>query len=127
METFKVVYNNCFGGFGLSVKALEDYNHLSKNTFKYAECIDREDSTLIKLIEDYKKTGINVNDNYSRLNIKEFPVKYKEYLKWSEYDGKEDVTIDYDKYIIENIKHILSTDINAPEKIDLISKLVGVK
>jgi hypothetical protein len=123
MDTFKVVYNNCFGGFGLSLKALEEYNCLTKNTFKYSECIDRENTTLIKLVEDYKKTGINVNDNYSKLKIKEFPVKYKKYLKWSEYDGNENVTIDYDRYIIENVKHILSTEINDPEKIDLISKL----
>jgi len=123
METFKVVYNNCFGGFGLSERTLKDYNRLTNNTFTYSECIDRHDVTLIKLIEDSEKTGVNVNGNYSRLKIKEFPVKYKEYLKWSEYDGNENVTIDYDKYIIENVKHILSMEINSQEKIDLITNV----
>lgn len=55
-ETFKVVYNSKCGGFDLSKKALDAYNHLASKNLKYADCIDdRSDPFLIELVETMEK------------------------------------------------------------------------
>ena len=50
--------------------------------------------------------GKEVNDNYSKLKILEFPIKFKSFLKWGEYDGYESVSIDYNRYLIYHIRKI---------------------
>ena len=67
--------------------------------------------------------GKEVNDKNSRLAIKEFPMKYKSFLKWSDYDGNESVVIDYDKYLIHHIKVVKDEMISSYEKIARIDQL----
>jgi len=119
-STFKVVYNNRYGGFGMSQHGLDKYNHITSRNLSYADVIDRSDPILIELVESM---GNNVNDKNSRLAIKEFPMKYKSFLTWHEYDGKESVQIDYDKYLIHHIKVVKDEMISPYEKIVRIDQL----
>jgi hypothetical protein len=100
---FKAVYNACYGGFGMSEKGLKLYNNITSQDIKYADIICRYDPVLVELVETM---GREVNDNYSKLKIKEFPIKFKSFLQWSEYDGYESVSIDYNKYLIYHIRQI---------------------
>lgn len=74
----KIIINNCYGGFGLSTKALE---YLSI-THDYH--IQRNDPLLIECVE---KLGIDANGRYSKLKIIEIP----DDVEWiiQEYDGME--------------------------------------
>lgn len=119
-HTFKVVYNAKHGGFGLSQSGLEEYNRRSLRNVKYAGEIDRSDPILIELVE---MMGKNVNGKYSRLEIEEFPMKYKSFLKWYEYDGNETVKIDYHTYLIHQIKVVKDEMISSDEKIARIEQL----
>lgn len=118
--SYKVVYNSKYGGFGISREGLAEYNRLTSLNVDSYYCIDRDDPVLIQLVETM---GDKINDEYSRLKIKEFPMKYKLFLKWSEYDGNESVSIDYERYLISNIKNIKDdTTISSDEKIERIQE-----
>lgn len=118
--TFKVVYNSRYGGFGMAKNGLEEYNRRTSQNLTYADVIDRSDPILIEIVETM---GKNVNDEHSRLAIKEFPMKYKSFLKWSDYDGNESVDIDYDKYLIHHIREVKDEMISSYQKIALIDQL----
>jgi hypothetical protein len=118
--SYKVVYNSRYGGFGMSKEGLAEYNRVSSQTVKGYYCIDRDDPILIHLVETM---GAEINDDCSRLKIKEFPMKYKLFLKWTEYDGLETVCIDYERYLISNVRDINDdTTISSDEKIKLIQE-----
>ena len=120
-QTFKVVYNGCYGGFDLSTEGLKEYNIRTSQNVTIPDYIDRDDSTLIEMVETMDNKEINSKN--SKLKIKEFPIKFKMFLLWSEYDGNESIRIDYNKYIVHNVEIILHTNISVDEKIKSISKL----
>lgn len=103
----KVAYNNCFGGFGISTKAVLLGRKLSNNP-KWAGCIlagekyddgtvkdstfsdshhidlPRHDSILIQIIE---QLGNKVNSKFADIRIQQVEHKYR----IDEYDGNESV------------------------------------
>jgi len=105
----------------MSKQGLAEYNRVSSQTVNGYYCIDRDDPILIHLVETM---GSEINDDYSRLKIKEFPMKYKLFLKWTEYDGLEAVCIDYDRYLISNVQSVIgNSSISSDEKIERIREL----
>jgi len=120
-ETFKVVYNACYGGFDLSVDGLKEYNRRSSKQVMRADEIGYDDPVLIDMVETMDAKEINTNN--SHLKIKEFPIAFQSFLLWHDYDGKESVRIDYNKYMVESIKKIIDIDIIAEEKIKRIYDL----
>jgi hypothetical protein len=120
-ETFKVVYNACYGGFDLSAHGIDVYNRRTSKNITDPECIAREDHVLIDIVETM--AGKDINKKHSKLKVKEFSKKFKNFLLWQEYDGYESVRIDYNKYITDNVKHILSSSLSSDEKIQKISDL----
>ena len=117
---FKVVYNDKHGGFGMNKKGLDEYNRRTSKELKYADGIHRSDPILIDLVETM---GNDINDACSKLKIKEFLIKYKGFLKWNEYDGKESVSINYDKYLIYHMKCVKDSKKKADEKVLEIEEL----
>ena len=105
----------------MSKKGLEEYNRLTSKNVIHAEAIASDDPILIHLVETM---GDAIHTEYSKLKIKEFPMKYKGFLKWADYDGRESVCIDYEQYLISSIKDVKndpSTSYN--EKITRIHEL----
>lgn len=82
----KVVINSCYGGFGLSNKALDMYKQLSNKSEVYAYELDRTDPLLIQVVETL---GAEANGRYAKLRIIEIP----DDVNWeiTEYDGNESV------------------------------------
>ena len=118
--SYKVVYNSVFGGFGMSKKGLEEYNRLTSKNVIHAEAIASDDPILIHLVETM---GDAIHTEYSKLKIKEFPMKYKGFLKWIDYDGRETVRIDYEQYLISNIRDVKDdTNLSCDEKIERIQE-----
>lgn len=119
-STFKIVYNKGYGGFGMSQSGLEEYNRRTLLNVLYSDIIDRSDPILIEVVETM---GKDINDENSSLAIKEFPIKYKSFLKWYEYDGKETVRIDYDAYLIHYIRVVMNEMMSSDEKVHYIEQL----
>lgn len=82
----KVVYNNCFGGFGLSKKAQELYRDFSGKDFVEFEC-PRHDPNLVMVVE---QLGELANDEFGYSKLKIAEIEGNKYLI-KEYDGNEKV------------------------------------
>ena len=84
----KILFNNCFGGFGLSEKAIQMYNKRKGTDYKYSYQLNRgfrDDETLIQIVEEL---GAEANGGeHSELAIAKIP----DGAHW--YDGVE--TIQY--------------------------------
>ena len=81
-----VVINDCYGGFGLSERALVEYKRMAgitNNDFCERE-IARDDPYLVKIV---KELGSSANGPYSNLKIVEIPGDIEWFIQ--EYDGAE--------------------------------------
>lgn len=92
----KIVYNACYGGFGLSTGARERYIELAgldENQAFYDFNLDRTDPILVQVIEEL---GQRANGRYAELYICELPEGTR--YRIDEYDGLESVMTpdDYD-------------------------------
>ena len=84
----KVVINSCFGGFGLSDAALDEYKSRSDITdpdFYYYD-IPRDCPVLVAMVEEQ---GIAINGAFSDLKVVEIPDGINWYIE--EYDGREHI------------------------------------
>lgn len=80
----KVVFNECFGGFGLSEKAHDLYK--KKTGRKLDEfTVKRHDPALVEVVEEL---GDEANDRFSMLRIAEIK---GDLYRIDEYDGYESV------------------------------------
>jgi hypothetical protein len=81
-----VVINDCYGGFGLSERALLEYKKLAGVTDPdfYDREIPRDDPYLVKVV---KELGMASNGAHANLKIVEIPGD----IEWlvQEYDGAE--------------------------------------
>ena len=99
METFKVVINACFGGFGLSDEAIAMYRErkglAADARATYADEIARDDADLIAVVEALgsEKAG---DDRCAFLKVVEVPMWLRE-KGWhiEEYDGSEHIAEDH--------------------------------
>ena len=81
-----IVINSCYGGFGLSDKALDMYKQLSNKSEVYSFELDRTDPILIQVVE---ALGAEADGRFAKLRIIEIP----DDIEWeiTEYDGIESV------------------------------------
>lgn len=85
----KIVYNACFGGFGLSKTAVEYYNSRVGLTGEFAKTQydigeNRADPILVELVE---LLGADANGSHADLRIIDLPEGTK--YRITEYDGSE--------------------------------------
>lgn len=82
----KIIINDCYGGFGLSERALLEYKQLAGITDAefYDRDIPRNDPYLIQIIQ---RLGMAANGPHANLKIVEIPGN----VDWQieEYDGNE--------------------------------------
>ena len=82
----KVVINNCYGGFGITDAALEEYKSrrgITDENFWYYD-IPRDCPVLVSMVEEQ---GSAMNSDYSELKVVEIPDDVEWYIE--EYDGME--------------------------------------
>lgn len=84
----KVVINDCYGGFGITDAALEEYKScrgITDENFWYYD-IPRDCPVLVSMVEEQ---GDAMNSHYSELKVVEIPDDVEWYIE--EYDGMEHV------------------------------------
>jgi hypothetical protein len=81
-----VVINNCYGGFGLSDRAILEYKQMAGITDPkwYDRDVPRDDPYLVQIVKDM---GMSANGAHASLRIVEVPGD----VEWQieEYDGNE--------------------------------------
>jgi len=85
-KTYKVVYNDCYGGFSLSEKAIAMLYELGVlNDYVDYWSVERHDPLLVKVVEEL---GELASSTFSDLKIAEITSPI---YKIDEYDGAESV------------------------------------
>ena len=119
----EILYNACYGGWGISNKAMELYKLKTNNFDNY---YPRRNDTI--LIEIYKELGDEFDEKHSKTLIEKIPKQYENFYYISEYDGLETVKINYTKYELynlkKNIKEILEKNIDNDEKINQLKNII---
>jgi hypothetical protein len=85
----KIVYNSCYGGFGLSEKAINRYWELKGEKgpeYWYTGDLDRTDPILVQVVEELAEES---NGAFSDLRIEELEAGTR--YRIEEYDGFETV------------------------------------
>ena len=124
-EEIEVLYNRCYGGWGMSDKAKELYTlRKTKDSTDYLRT--RSNPTLIQI---YNELGADFDSKYSKTKTEKIPKKYENYYYITEYDGLETVEIDYSKYELDylkkNIKSILENNtLDNDEKVNQLKKMI---
>jgi len=122
MEFTEVLLNGCYGGFGFSELAKEEYKKISSNKkISYFRDI-RTDPKMINIV---KKFGKFANGEYSKIYIEKINSKLINYFTIHEYDGQESLDINIEKYILDRINYIISQDINSDIKIIKIKEIIN--
>jgi hypothetical protein len=106
----KVVYNDCYGGFGLSDLAKSKYKEITGKEYdEYSDTIEnRTDSVLVHLVETL---GNQANGKCAKLRIKEFSINLdKQWLVINEYDGLESVKLDWKRAMFVTIEALIKTN-----------------
>ena len=82
----RIVINDCYGGFGLSSSALQEYKRLAGITDAnfYDRNIPRDDPYLVKIV---REMGSSAAGSHAKLKIVEIPADVDWIVK--EYDGAE--------------------------------------
>lgn len=81
----KVVINVCYGGFGLSEKAIDRFLELSGKSLNF-DTIERDDPILVQVVEEL---GSNSFDLGTKLKVVEVPAG--QLYRIDEYDGFESI------------------------------------
>ena len=112
LDRIGILINNSYCDFIYSNFAINEYNRRKKilNKFwipvNYEFEIDRSDETMIEICKEY---GNLISDKFSDIIIKYIPKKYENYYIIVENDGKEEVIINYDKYISDHLRKELKS------------------
>ncbi len=86
----KIVINTCFGGFGLSLEAMQFLGYTPDSEYDCHRNIPRNDPKLIECIETI---GKQANGKYAQLRIVEIPDDVSWHIE--EYDGNEHIAEDH--------------------------------
>lgn len=127
----EILLNECFGGFRLSDKALEEYNNklreLNQNheNLYHTQIYKLEHRMNPILIDIVKKLGNDANTQNSHITIKQINSTLKDYIKIDIYDGFESIYINNELYTKNMIKYILNSNINDSEKIIKIKQIIN--
>jgi hypothetical protein len=124
-EEIEVLYNNCYGGWGISDKAKELYK--LRKTENFNNCVRRRSDPI--LIQIYNELGNEFDAEFSKTTIEKIPKKYENYYFISEYDGLEAVEIDYTLYELDNLKQkikeiVENSNFDNNEKINQMKKIL---
>lgn len=102
-NTYEVVYNDCFGGFGFSNSFIE---FAKSKDLKLDSYIERDNPKLISLLKEF---GLdNASASFAELRIGLVPSKYD--FGISEYDGMETIVL---KATEEGLEHAYNEGLEA--------------
>ena len=110
-----VLYNVCYGGFGISQLAIDEFNRRNKlqnpDAIHISEYYNIDNyRTNLLFIEIYQEFGEKFNEEYSKVELEYIPAKYANFYEIGEYDGLERIEINYDAYTVNEIKNIIKND-----------------
>ena len=129
-DTISVMVNSCYGGFGFSKDALDEYIKRRppggrKMNAARAYTISRSDPLMVQICQEL---GSRANGQSACIYLSDIPRKFAEFYVIREYDGQESVHIAFEKYQIDSIGRIMSNStIVNDDKVTLIKHVLSEK
>ncbi len=124
--TITVLYNDVYGGWGLSKKVLQLYAERT-NAQEVDENVEpeRHDPVLVQIYNEFQDRKESMGKaEYCRIKSKVIPAKYQDFYVIEEYDGLENVYIDYRRYILHHVNLILQDNaLSNDEKVQRMTQL----
>ena len=124
---FKILYNDCYGGFNFSNEFMTDYEErtgkkISENRYigSSSDSI-RIDPVAIAIFEEHGSewcSGIK-----SRLEVRKIPAAFMKYWEIEEYDGNEYVVVNVDGALSD----VLETYIQTGDHATMLSQYRHIK
>lgn len=113
-----ILYNSCYGGFGISEKAKRMYME-REMTYKFCEYKCRFDKEMIKIFDEI---GKEINDKYSKIKkhlvLEDYPIEF------NEYDGLEYPVEDFNLYYKNKLlEYLYKNNLRDSKKIILMKSL----
>jgi len=93
-----ILLNSCYGGFDIAYKYSIHASIGYTIPNKY-----RTDPVILAL---FMKYGPEIGTKHSEIYMEFIPDKYSEFYRIHEYDGQENIIIDYAKYKVQKIKKL---------------------
>lgn len=131
-DTITILYNNSYGGFAISNKALELYNNRKKeikldvtqaNDYDFFWGCNRHDQILVNI---FNELGDEFGKSYSKIKSYTIPKIYEKYYDITDYDGLEKVIVNIEKYKLDKINEILNGTKEYNEKIEEIQNIIKI-
>ena len=121
--SISVMYNACFGGFGLSAAAIAEYRRRCPNAEEDLPDyrIPRHDPVMVAIV---REMGAAANDRFSQIHLRTLPAHYEKYYAIREYDGMESVAVRRHEYQVDAIKSILGD--RTTSKADKLARISAV-
>ena len=134
-NTIEIMVNECFGGFGFSKDAIKEYLKRSSAEPNNPELMTGNDGQAINeynvqrhnpvMVQIVKEMGFRANGAFAEIHLKKIPSQYIKHYSIEEYDGRESVVIQYDKYKVDSAKMLLkSSHLSKEQKLAQISALL---
>ena len=112
--TFKVLYNDCYGGFAFSEAFLAEFKartgrilDTQKALFHLGSNSIRRDPVAIAIFEECGAEWCSGKDSY--LAVRELPVIFERYWEVDEYDGNETVRADVNAALVDCLDTYMQT------------------
>lgn len=112
-ETFEILLNEAYGGWGISQKARELYKARSDDKKPVLHHEWRRDPILIQI---FRELGDEFNGEYCKAYVTTIKKKYENYYSIFDYDGSESIDIDHKLY---NAVH------KYEDQIDILNKKIA--
>lgn len=109
MEYKWILYNTCYGGFGLTDYFIDEFNKQYPNKkikdSDFYNVQSRADEDLFNLVCALGKN--NCQDDYCNLSAKPFMNELIDYVQITEYDGQERIYINREKFDAKFLKDMM--------------------
>ena len=122
--TFEVMVNRCYGGFGLSQAAMDEYRRRCPSSSTVCDCdLSRHDAVMIQIVKDLGSAAASAQ--HASVQLLRVPSEYVHHYTIEEYDGMESVALDRAGYVLDAARALLRD--RAPmTKTERLARLAAV-
>jgi hypothetical protein len=121
-DSLYVMYNTCYGGFGLSNAAMAEYRKRCPGAVVCDYSISRHDSVMAQIVKEMGSKQASAPQ--AGVGLVQIPSCFVDHYTIEEYDGMESAVVDFDRYKVDTAKTILRD--KTTSKTDKLARIAAV-
>ncbi len=120
-ETFRVLYNKCYGGFIYSNEVKELLKEKIQSQVMLYDDKFRSDPYVLELYDQLKDKFGNQG---TKIEVKNVPIYFKSHFSIEEYDGLERIVYRESNFKLSMITFVLKSELNPEQKCIVIQMIL---